>query len=170
MVTKGKKIIFSIRRQALLILIIFLIVFQPLAIYAEENINLKNEAINPGSFYYSFKRLWEKGMEKLQFSQQSRLNYLDSLLETKLSELNYVVENKLLSEVQGSSERFAYYAGILTEELIKGNKDTVKVVKEFEQFSKFLEKLRDNYPANTSFWMLVQHDINTLTILSERLK
>ncbi len=163
MTISGKKIISSL-------LIIFLIVFQPLAIYAEENINLKNEAINPGSFYYSFKRLWEKGVERLQFSRQSKITFYESLLKTRLVELNYVVENKLLSEVQTSSERFAYYAGILTQELIKQNKNKEQTIEEFNQFSKFLENLRDKYPANTSFWMLVQHDINTLSILSGRLK
>ncbi|MEK7616909.1 MAG: hypothetical protein AAB414_02555 [Patescibacteria group bacterium] len=160
-----KKLIFSI-------FVVFLIICQPLAIgAAEESISLKNEAINPGSFYYSFKRLWEKGLGKLQFSRQSKINFYQSQLKIKLSELNFVVEKKLLSEVQQASERFAFHAGILTDELIKQNsKDKEKTIKEFEVYGKFLEKLRDVYPANTSFWMLIQHDINTLKILSERLK
>lgn len=145
--------------------------FWPAVIKADENIlNVKNEIINPGSFYYSFKRLWEKGLEKLQFSEQSKINFYESQLKTRLAELNYVVDNKLLSEVQTSSERFAYQAGILTQALVKANKNKEKALKEFEQYSKFLEKLRDKYPANSSFWMLVQHDINTLHILSEHLK
>lgn len=147
--------------------------FQPLVLYAaDENINIKNESINPGSFYYTFKRLWEKGNEKLQFSIQSKISFHDSLLKKRLSELNYVVNNKLLSEVQGSSERFAFEAGTLTNELCTENKADQKesLLKEFEQYSQFLPKLRDKYPANSSFWMLVQHDINTLSILSARLK
>ena len=164
MTISGKKIIFSI-------LLILLVVWQPLiTVVAEENLTFKNEFINPGSFYYTFKRLLEKGQERLQFSRQSKITFYQSQLKTRLAELNYVVEHKLLSEVQTSSERFAYYAGILTGELVKDNKDKAKVIKEFEQFSKFLEKLRDKYPANTSFWMLVQHDINTLKILSDTLK
>jgi len=95
-----------------------------------------------------------------------------SLLKTRLSELDYVVNNKVLSEVQTSSERFAYQAGILTQELIKQNNsdEKTKLVKEFEKYGNFLANLRDKYPANSSFWMLVQHDINTLSILSEHLK
>ena len=149
-----------------------IIVFQPLPANAQESISINNEAINPGSFYYSFKRLLEKGMEKFQFTRQSKVNFLESLLNKRLAELNFVVENKLLSEVQTSSERFAYQVGILTQELVKQNKlqEKEKFLKEFEQMQKFLEKLRDVYPANTSFWMLVQHDINTLGILSEKLK
>lgn len=134
------------------------------------NLNLPNTKINPGSFYYPFKRVLEKGWERLQFGETQKIEFYTSQLKVRLAELNYVVEKKLLSEVQTSSERFAFQAGILTEELVKENKDKEKMVKEFEQFSKFLEKLRDKYPANSSFWMLIQHDINTLSILSERLR
>lgn len=151
--------------------IIFITAYQLPVIYAvEESISIKNETINPGSFYYPLKRLWEKGREKLLFNAKSRVSFHQSQLRTRLGELNYVVENKLLSELQTSSQRFAYEAGILKEELVKGNQDKEKVIKEFEQMQRFLDKLRDNYPANTSFWMLIQHDINTLSILSDQLK
>ena len=165
MTISGRKIIFFIFAA-------LLIIFQPLVIYAEENIIPKNESINPGSFYYSFKRLWEKGIEKLQFSKESKINFYQSQLKVKLSELNFVVEKKLLSEVQQSSERFAYQAGILTDELVKQNKteDKEKITREFEQYSKFLENLRDKYPANSAYWLLIQHDINSLNILAKRLK
>ena len=166
MVISGKRIIFSI-------FVIYLILCQPLVIQAsEESISLKNEVITPGSFYYSFKRLWEKGLEKLQFSRESKITFYQSQLQTRLSELKNYLENKVLSEVQTCSERFSYYAGILTDELVKQNKsgEKEKIIKEFEKMQKFLEGLRDKYPANTSFWMLVQHDINTLKILSDTLK
>lgn len=135
-------------------------------------LNLPNTKINPGSFYYPVKRILEKGLERIQFDSKQRVAFYKSQLKARLSELNYVVEKKLLSEVQASSERFAYQAGILTEELIRQNKTAEKenLIKEFEQFSPFLDKLRDVYPANSSFWMLIQHDINSLKILSGRLK
>ncbi len=140
--------------------------------YATEELNLPDTKITPGSFYYPFKRIWEKGWEKLQFSSASKIAFYNSQLKTRLSELNYVVEKKLLSEVQRSTERFAYQAGILTEETIKQNKavDKENLIKEFEKFKPFLDSLRDKYEANSSFWMLIQHDINTLGILSEKLK
>lgn len=135
-------------------------------------LNLPNTKINPGSFYYPVKRILEKGLERLQFSSGQKIAFYKSQLKTRLAELNYVVEKKLLSEVQSASERFAYTAGILTEEIVKQNKpaDKENLIKEFEKFSPFLDKLRDVYPANSSFWMLIQHDINSLKILSERLK
>lgn len=162
--------IFEIRVGAIILIFVFFLAFLAPVIFATAELNLPDTNINPGSFYYSFKRLWEKGMEKMQFSTQSKINFYQSQLNTRLAELNYVVENKLLSEVQASSERFAYYAGILTGELVKDNIDKEKVIKEFEQMQIFLDKLRDKYPANSSYWMLIQHDINTLKILSESLK
>ncbi|MBI2085922.1 hypothetical protein HYT74_01115 [Candidatus Daviesbacteria bacterium] len=138
--------------------------------YATQELNLPDIKITPGSFYYSFKRIWEKGWEKLQFNSTSKIAFYESQLKTRLAELNYVVEKKLLSEVQKSTERFAYTAGILAETLVKENKDQEKTVEEFRKIQIYLEKLRDQYPANSSFWMLVQHDINTLGILSEKLK
>ncbi|MBI2196462.1 hypothetical protein HYU45_02500 [Candidatus Daviesbacteria bacterium] len=142
-------------------------------IYAQntQDLKLPNTIINPGSFYYPFKRLIEKGRERVIFSAEGKISFAASLLKTRLSELDYVTEKKVLSEIQGSSERFAYQAGILTEELIQSKSEKKKaIVKEFEKYSKFLEPLRDRYPANSSFWMLVQHDINTLSILGERLR
>lgn len=155
----------------LLLLLFFLFQLASPAL-AEEHWSVKKEIINPGSFYYSLKRLWERSLEMIQFSEKGRLAFYHSQLKTRFSELNYVVESKLLSEVQQSTERFAYTAGILTDELIKqaNSSDKEKIIKEFENYSKSLEQLRDKYPANTSFWMLIQHDINTLNILSDKLK
>lgn len=165
-----------------IIIIIFLsvtlILTPPSLVYAQDSqqLDLPKTTINPGSFYYSFKRLWEKGIEKLQFGRQSKINFYQAQLKTKLAELNFVVENKLLSEVQRSSERFAFQAGTLTDLLIKQRdeqKDEAavrKTIEDFQKYNRFLEGLRDKYPANSSFWMLIQHDINTLKILSERLK
>lgn len=137
-----------------------------------DTIVIKNEIVNPGSFYFPFKRLWEKGIEKLQFSNESKINFYFSQLQVRISELNYVIENKFLSEVQQASERLAYQAGMMTNSLVEQNDANEKqtIIREFEKYAKYLEKLRDVYPANTSFWMLIQHDINTFNILSERLK
>lgn len=153
------------------LILLIVILFSQSVIYAEETEQLKlpNTTINPGSFYYPFKRLIEKGRERLVFSRDSKKSFYTSLLKTRLAELNFVVNSKMLSEIQSSSERFAYQAGILAEVGKKG-KDSEKLIQELEKYSKFLDTLRDKYPANSSFWMLIQHDINTLNILSEQLK
>lgn len=143
-------------------------------IYAQESeqLELPKITVQPGSFYYPFKRLIERGRERLIFSKDLKRSFYISLLKARLAELDYVTSKRVLSEIQRSSERFAYQAGILTEELIKqdGNSEKENLIKEFDKYAKFLANLRDKYPANSSFWMLVQHDINALNILTDRLQ
>lgn len=149
---------------------IFIVVCQPQHLFAaEEELKIANENINPGSILYSFKRLWEKSSEKFIFDDKSRVSFHESLLKKRLAELRFVVEGKHLGEVQTSSERFAYQAGILTNNLLKTNNGKEVAINEFNQLTNTLNRLRDAFPANSSFWMLVQHDINTLKILSDQL-
>lgn len=136
-----------------------------------EQLELPKTTVNPGSFYYPFKRLWEKGRDIFNFTTGSKKSYTLTLLKIRLSELNYVVDNKLLSEVQSSSERFAYSAGIVADLIKKSSDDEQKkLIEDFGKYENFLGNLRDKYPANSSFWMLIQHDINSLKILSEKLR
>lgn len=159
--------ILKINVLVLLIFSFFSLIIIP--VYANESgsLELKTENINPGSVYYPVKRAWEKISEKLQFGKEGKINFQKSLLDRRLSELKYVVDNNLLNEVQTSSERFAYQAGMLLEDSKEQNSKDNKesVIKKFESYGGLLGELRDRYPANSSFWMLVQHDINTLQIL-----
>lgn len=154
------------------LLFILFIFHQVGLIYADGELSLPTTKINPGNFYYNFKRLWEKTFEYLNFPTQSKISYRESLLKTRLAELKYIVDNKVLSEVENSSKRFSYQAGILVDLIEKQNDEDrkKKIKEEFQKYNKLLDNLRDKYPANSSFWMLIQHDINTLNILSDRLK
>lgn len=167
MIATGKKIIF-------IFLLAAFFICSPIITRAEDNnINFQKETINPGSVYYSIKRLWEKGMSVFQFSEQSKINYEKSLFKIRISELNYVVNNRILSEIQTSSQRVSYQAGILTEDLLKQNQPQIKeeAIKEFEKYSKFLLILRDKFEnSDSSFWRLIQYDIESLKILSDRLR
>lgn len=139
----------------------------------EAGVNLPDQKIYPRSFYYPVKRLLEKSWEKLKFSGQSKYDYYRSLLPTRLAELTYVVLQKQADQVQKSSERFAYQAGITTEKLKSlpdnpGEKQSLQ--NKLSEYSKVLEKLRDSYPANSSYWMLVQYSIDSLKLYSGDLK
>lgn len=155
------------------IVILIFLLFSVQITYASEldNLNLSTQAINPGDFYYLPVRLWEKIAERFKFSDNSKFNYSNSLIDKRMSELGFVVKNRRLAEVQKSSERLAYQVGTLTELLIKEG-DTPKkeqLKKKIDSFSPALVELRDYFPANTSFWMLVSHDINALKEYSEKL-
>jgi len=151
---------------------IFLLFSVQLAYASElETLNLPTQTINPGDFYYSPVRLLEKITEKLKFQKNDRFDYLSSLIDKRMSDLGFVVKNKRLGEIQRSSERLAYQVGTLTDLLIKEMNTEKKenLNKKINSFSPALAELRDNFPANSSYWMLVQHDINSLKEYSEKL-
>lgn len=147
------------------ILIILLFIFGQ-TVQAEEfdKLNLPTPAIKPGDFYYQFVRLTEKISEKFQFNDNAKFNYSMSLIDKRFSELGFVVKGKRIGEVQKSSERLAYEVGKLTDYLrkLKDKGRTEQLKNKINTFLPALEELRDNYPANSSYWMLIQHDINSL--------
>ena len=148
----------------------FLIVNQVSA--STEDIIINYPTITPNSELYPIKRLWEKGFHFVLFSQKMKFNYNEGLLKERLAELKYVAEKKLLSEIETSSNRFAHQAGVTIEQLRnlndKGRVD--KTLDQFKSYSKTLASLRDLYEANSSFWRLIQQDIDTLNILSDKIK
>lgn len=145
----------------------------PVCIFADQSgYGLKSQVINPGSFYYPVKRLIEKAQYIFIFSNEAKLEFGNGILRNRLSELDYVIERKRLDEVQRASERMAAQAGLVTDLAVRMKKQELSntVLKEFESQIGDANKLRDRYEANSSYWMLVQHVINTLSELSERLK
>ena len=56
----------------------------------------------------------------------------------------------------------------LSKKLVSSDKSSIQ--NKFKEYKPILEKLRDIYPANSSFWMLIQYDIDTLDILSKKLE
>lgn len=141
-------------------------------IYSSEGLNLPDNKINPESFLYPLKRLSENILLKLNFNSDSKFKFYENLTRVRLAELKHVAERKLLGQIETSSQRFAYQAGILTDYIVgnKLNKEKDKILQSFEQYKPVLVKLRDLYPANSSYWLLLQQGIDTLNINADKLK
>lgn len=158
---------------ALLLFSFFPLVFYTRVLATE--VNLPNILVTPDNYlFYSLIRLTEKGLILIKISKESKVDYFNSLTLKRLAELKYVVDNKLLSEVQQSSQRLSYQLGILSDylsinqnQLSRQKLDTKNLLNSYREL---LVDLRDKYPANSSYWMLVQHDINSLDINLEKLK
>lgn len=156
---------------------IFIAIFLICLIHTEvvaTELNLPSISITPDKYlYYSVKRLVEKGTLYIKFSKVAKANYYRDLTLERLAELKYVVENKLLSEVKQSTQRFSYQTGILSD-YISANKELFERKKDTRDFlvrsKDLLGGLRDKYSANSSFWMLVQHSINSIDLNLEKLK
>ena len=93
------------------------------------------------------------------------------LLEKRLSELVDLIDSKNDNEIANSTQRFAYQAGKLAEGSYKDKSDRKnEIISLFEKYIPILEEMRDNFHSNSPFWLLSQQDIDTLNILSDRLK
>lgn len=156
---------------------VFFVLFLSIVFHTEASaseLNLPNTLINPDKYiFFSIKRLVEKVSLYTQLSKESKANYYKNLTLTRMSELKYVVENKLLGEVEKSSQRLSYQIGILSD-YIATNKELSNKKQDMNSLlisiKSPLENLRDKYPANSSYWMLLQHNINSLNINLEKLK
>lgn len=138
-----------------------------------EKLGIQPQKVNPGSIYYPLKRAWEKFRGLLVFSSAEKLEYYESLLDKRLSELDYVTEKQLLGEVEQASNRFSFYAGVLVEEWERGPREESskqKFLEKFERYSEFIDILNDRFPANSAYWLLLRQNKDTLNILTDRLK
>jgi len=155
-----------------LVLIFFLFVL-PVNVLAENsNLDLKQENINPGNTLFTLKRLTEKIHEKVLFSQEKKVTLYERLTVKRLSELNYLVQNKNLTPIEQASQRLSAQAGVFVDGLanLEDSERNQKTLESFSIYKVKLGELRDNYPANSSYWLLLQQNIDTFEILSQKIK
>jgi hypothetical protein len=108
---------------------------------------------------------------KITISKKEKVRYGILLLEKRLSELVSLVDRKDATYLETSSQRFSAQAGFLANSAAAGDEEMKKsILSYFEGYKPILEKLRDNYPANYAYWLSIQQDIDTLDILSKKLK
>lgn len=164
---------FTAKRIRAIFFVLLLTVFMQSKVLAAE-LSLPTTKINPDKYlFYSFKRVFEKGIIFTKFTNNSRADYYRDLTQARMAELKFVVEHNLLSEVQKSTERLSYQIGILSD-YIADKSDLAYKKQNISDFLKSykgsLGELRDKYPANSAYWMLIQHNINSIDINLEKLK
>jgi len=117
------------------------------------------------------KRVWEKVQERVITNKDAKIRLYSSLVEQRLSELDYVVETKNRNQMEKTSSRLAYYAGTL-EEFLENNASQETKLQVREKYKTYLEPLalmRDEFSANSSDWMFVQYDIDSLNNYIQKL-
>lgn len=160
-------------RLIFLLLVVSFLLSSPLISVAQspESFGLPVQNTLPGNSKYPFKRLKERIKYLLTFSQKEKFSYRQILLEKRVSEFVSLVENKNQSDLANSSQRLTYQAGILAESVVKGSKEDKELVLTlFAKYKPILDKMRDHFPANSSFWLYSQQDIDTLNILEAKLE
>lgn len=152
------------------LLVLFLSISSAVLAASPESFGLVPQKTLPGATFYNFKRTREKITEFFRFSKDAKFSYREELLEKRMSEYVSLVENKNQTEIANASQRIAYEAGILTNIAGNSKEKRVRVISLFDKYKPILGKMRDNFPANTPPWLLSQQDIDTMNILSQKLK
>ena len=130
------------------------------------------EKVNPDrEASYKIKRFKEKISSNLKFSKKSKIKFQKELLNKRLAEIAYVVDNKLLSYTETSTGRYSATAGKLTEYLRKNKLsdevDSMKLI--FDSHEPSLKKARDEFSADRSEYRLFQYDIDYLNTYKKQL-
>ena len=167
-------------KRLLLAIILFIPIFLTPQVAIGQNDNapspiIKYESVNmvDGSRYL-IKRLKEKvTLFFLSLDSEKKLNYYEKLLNIRLSELKYVVDNKDIGNIQVASQRYFTTAGQLTNFLVSKNTLSVKkeIVKQlFADHIKVIEILKKSYKDTTAEWRFLRDDTNYLIDYSAQLK
>lgn len=123
---------------------------------------------------FALKRVQENSFLQLKSDPRERIDYMSSLLNSRLEELQNVVKNKNYGYVLKASLRYSTLAGRITEAVVANNlTDKVEAVKsQFLQHQKILDTLYVAYPKNIPDnweWKYIQDDFNYLKLYLDKL-
>lgn len=116
-------------------------------------------------------RLQEKITMWFKFSTDSKVKYYEYLTNKRLAEIVYSIENDNGDRTEETASRYQTNIGnfgnyVLAHRLVRNKQELVDVS---ANHFKTLENLRDHFPANSGWWLAIQHDVNTIKIFSDKL-
>lgn len=135
---------------------------------------LLSQKANPDApLLFKLKRLQEKAFLKTKSNPADKVDYMVSLLDNRLIELQNQVNNKSYNYILPSASRYSTLAGQITD-LVVANNMTSKaevIQSQFLNHQKGLDDLYQIYPKNTDNWewKYIQDDINYLQLYLDKL-
>lgn len=153
-------------KKTLLLIIFIIVILTPVLAEAQ------NTAVKEIREMSTIGRLQEKIALFFKFSSKDKARYQKELIEKRFAELQYIIDNGQGDLIEEASSRYATYVGkfsdyLLAKKLAEEKEEYLKIL---ASHSPVLENLRDYFPSNSGFWLLLQHDINTVQIYSDKLK
>lgn len=151
------------------VLIFFAIFFSQLSIVSAAKENYLNanelesfgfanyENINPNLLVYPLKRISEDIKLKLLLGREQKQQYIYSLLDIRLRELVYIVNNRKEGFIFFAADRYNSFVGRIKKDYPLSSDLKIN----FLDHIKLLERLRDIYPANSPNWEKLQQTIDT---------
>ncbi len=125
--------------------------------------------------FFALKRGQEKVFLKLKANPLDKVDYMSSLLDSRLEELQTIVKNKNYDYVLRSALRYSTLAGQITDMIIANNlTDKIEGTKvQFINHGKLLDELYVVYPKNLRDnveWKYIQDDFNYLQLYLDKLE
>lgn len=131
------------------------------------------DSVNPkDGFKFILKRLREKaGLGVLSFFPGKKADYYKKVLDSRLAEMKYIVDNKDLNYIEKGSWRYSTIAGQYTEFILKKNlankkKETVDLL---TKHLVAIETFQEAFDPTTAEWRLVKQDADYLRIYISQL-
>jgi len=123
--------------------------------------------------FFGIKRLQEKAFMKLKGTPEDKLNFMSTLLDHRLKELQDIIEHGSFGEMWTTSLRYSTQAGEMTDLVIANNMvDKVEGIKnQFSNHKKILNDMYVAYPKNTNNleYKYIEDDMNYLNLYLEKL-
>lgn len=134
--------------------------------------NIRYESVNPSQGYqYLMKRLKEKMNLMFNFSTEGKIIYYKELLRVRLAELKYVVDNKSITDIETTSQRYSATVGEITDLVISYDMNNHKqeIRDLLINHLTIIDILKGTYDDTTAEWRFVENDSNYLKIYISKL-
>lgn len=122
---------------------------------------------------FALKRVQEKAFLSLKSNPQEKVDYMRSLLNTRLDELNSQVKRESYGYILPSASRYSTLAGEITDFIIGGGLEdqVASTIDQFTSHKKILNDIYVIYPKNTENveYKYIEDDINYLNLYLDKL-
>lgn len=117
-------------------------------------------------------KVYEKVTLFLKFDNKSKANYQQHLTEKRLAELSFVIESNQIDSVEPTASRYATSLGTLTDFVVSNRivDKRADLMNMFDKHSSVAAELQKRFEFESGWWLVLQHDINTINIFKEKIK
>lgn len=124
--------------------------------------------------FFALKRIQENVFLKTKSTPRDKVDYMSSILESRLQELKNQVENRSYGYILPSASRYSTLAGQITDLIVDNNlADQVEDIRnQFLLHRKILDEIYVIYPKNTDNveYKYIQDDYNYLKLYLDKLE
>lgn len=135
---------------------------------------LSQSATPDAVWLFGLKRIQERAFLNTESTPVSQVNYMSSLLELRLRELQSLVNNKKYDYVLPSASRYSTLAGQITDLIVENNltDEAENAKRQFLSHRKTLDEIYVIYPKNTDNveYKYIQDDYNYLNLYLDKLE